>query len=164
MPLPLYSGENPPLVETVLNHSAAACPHAGETSAKYAARLKPVLENTWSNDLDQVIAHNVAVCLDPRLDAQTDNAWNHTIYGVFYNQARPSVSVWNDGTYASAVVGKLGDALRDNATLQGEFWYAGRYRSGKTRKMRLKSEGDFDQDSIAANPQLRTSLLLPSAP
>jgi hypothetical protein len=180
-------GRKPEVAESMITQSLATCetgPVHG-SQAEYAERLRAVLMNQRTADLEAIRDNGVTICLDQRLATQTTGSWDKRIDGVYYNHydgSRSIVSFWDNGTqpkdasiwhldaydHAGAGLSKLAAKLRDGEGIKGSYLYAARYsyHSGKTTHYttRWKEAKDFDQDSINANPGLKAPPLKAPAP
>lgn len=173
------AARKPDVVEPMVQSSIEACTiAANDTKAAYGARLREVLMDVHTKDLDTLREKNVTVCLDSRQENQTEGFFDQNILGVLYN-ANPTQPVlglydnFNKGgffttkthSYGSEVVSTLADSYQDNDVPNSiTYGYASTYSyycgKGCTNiQVEWRKAADFDQDSIAKNPQLKTSPL-----
>lgn len=164
----------PDVARDMIENSIAKCDTgqvAAEDGAPYAERLRKVLMNTNTRDLETLRDNGYTVALDQRLSKQNTGFWDTDIQGVAYNEgAEKYISIWDDGKIESSFWSKdayehgsttLEDIARDirdgDEEATSPVSYAGVYSRGKGGTyVDWKTSEDFDQDSQAKNPELRT--------
>jgi hypothetical protein len=128
----------------------------GNVDAGYAARLRTVLMHTDTKDLETLKDHGITVCLDQRLSQQKHGFWDTEIRGVYYVQDK-IVTLYDNGDHGAATLSYLANALcHNNIPSDARVWLAGVYSNGRSVYTQWRSLEDFDDSSIAKNPQLLT--------
>lgn len=85
------------LAQQMIDDSVATCVIQEDvTDAKpYVERLRDVLMETRSADLDYLIDHGITVCLDKRLQNQVDVFWGDEAEGIYYPDVKV-ISLWDN--------------------------------------------------------------------
>lgn len=138
--------------------------------ATYEQRLRTVLHRAESQSLDFLMTNGVTVCLDKRLPNQVNGFWDKNIGAIYHGGDAKIISLWDNGIvaegremfsrdtldYNSEFITKFPRYVRDgDFSLSDQFAFGGRYKCGKScTTERWKAQADFDQDTIAKNPQL----------
>lgn len=140
---------------------------AGDTNARYDARLNAILLDCRTDDLDTLKAHGVIVVLDRRLGAQANSFWGTDIQAAYYERGdRKILSLWDDGTmpgdgsfwgqdpydYNASLIEKLATELRKGRT--SETMFGAHYSNGKTAWDDWKPAEDFSSLTRRKNPDL----------
>lgn len=154
----------PPLVN-ILRERGRRCRINDDDDAELPqdTRLTLVLEDTRSDALDVLIAHDVTVCPDARLSGQ-NNGWLDTTLRGVYHAADKVVALYDDGGksdgfLSSDIRSRGGEMLRRVADKisdgQTSDMFAGLYSCGKSCSIiRWRLRDDFDRDTLTNNPQL----------
>lgn len=167
----------PEIVDAIVRHTLAVADTGPVTLGdnNYENRLREVLMQTDTRDLETLRDRNIAIVLDRRLEGQKNGWFDKEMIGVYYNQGKGVVALWDSGKtskdagffgrsaadHGHEMLEKLAEMARDgDLDKQVERFYAGRYTYayGKTyvTKTEWRSESDFDDSSIRKNPQLLT--------
>ena len=165
----------PGVAESLIENSAAKCETGPINGNKmqYSSRLRKILMDTPTKDLERLKDNGITICLDQRLSHQRNDLFDSRIDGIFYNNnSIPVVSLWDDGKmpgesgffslksydYGDINLENLSDKISDNKVpAQGTYMYSSRYNCGKSCiRSQWRSAPDFDQDSIAKNPELKS--------
>lgn len=165
----------PDVVEPIVKESVLKCDFQG-SSTDYTHRLRTVLMDSRTKDLELLSSKNVTICLDGRLGAQTNDFADQMIMGVLYNKgtSHPTVSLFDNGKVGSAgsfwksdtddfgsmLIGALAEKISDTkGAANGEIDYAGIYSSYcgngcMSFYAEWSTAEKFDQAGVNKNPQL----------
>lgn len=147
----------PKLVDLILDQSMQSCPT--EQISNYKNHLSKALYDTWSEDLDFVIANNVTICLDGRLDEDKLNIgfFNDTPISLLYTSDQPILTLaYNDGE-VTEYAGDMLDELRDEYEDQPQKLKNGPDQYGYTVFIKTRSyhyKDAVDQGGYQKNPQI----------
>lgn len=166
----------PEIVEGILKHSLA---HADtgpfSFGDAYEDRLREVLMDTCTADLEYLRDRKITLCLDTRLYDQKQGWFDKEIMGVFYNEGDKggTIALWDNGKkpentgffdrgaydHGSDMLGKMAEMLRDGDIEDRErHYYFGSYTRtiGKTMQTytEWRAESDFDDGAVKKNPEL----------
>lgn len=165
-----------PIAEQVLKHSLA---HADTSVDKfgdsYADRLREVLMETRTADLEYLRDRNITICLDTRLYNQKQGWFDKEIMGIFYNDGEKggTIALWDNGKvsantgffdrgayeHGSDMLEKMAEMMRNGEieTDQVRYYFASYTRQvGKVTQnyTEWRSGYDFDDGAIDKNPEL----------
>ncbi|MEZ0261626.1 MAG: hypothetical protein ACAH80_11500 [Alphaproteobacteria bacterium] len=165
-----------PVAEEVLQHSLAhADTSVDDFGNAYADRLREVLMETRTVDLELLRDRKITICLDTRLSSQKQGFFDKEILGIFYNDGVKggTIALWDNGktsqntgffdrsayAHGSDMLEKMAWLMRtgniDND--QVRYYFASYTRStGKTTKTytEWRSGYNFDDGTIGKNPEL----------
>jgi len=162
----------PELIEQVVASAIEKCDMKEPIrhDATYEQRLRTILHGAESESLDFLITNGVTVCLDKRMPNQVNGFWDKEMGAIYYGGDTKVIGLWDNGIvaegrevfkrdtldYNSDFITKFPSYVRDgDFSLSDQFAFGGRYNCGKgCTTERWKSQQDFDQDTIAKNPQL----------
>ena len=157
----------PDVAEATIKNSVEKCTITAESDAAYAARLRDVLMEVRTRHLETLNNNKTTICLDKRIDSQVNGTWDSFIYGV-YNKKENVVSLLDNARgqsglmtreaadYGETMVTRIAEKIEDG-DLSTAFAYAKTTGCGKgCVTAKWYDDNDFDKDSIAKNPQLKT--------
>jgi hypothetical protein len=165
-----------PVAEEVLKHSLAnADTSVDKFGDSYADRLREVLMETRTEDLEYLRDRKITICLDTRLSSQQQGWFDKEILGIFYNDGPKggTIALWdngkkseNTGFFGRGAYDHGSDMLEKMAWLmrtgnidndQVRYYFASYTRhTGKTTHTytEWRSGYDFDDGTIEKNPEL----------
>lgn len=156
----------PDAAEAIVKNSLKEC-KVKDSDATYGDRLRSVLMDVRSNNLDVLINNKTTICLDARIDSQVNGTWDSFIWGI-YNKKENVVSLLDNASgtkgffdrdaqdYGEVMVTRIAEKIKDG-DVSTAFAYARKSGCGKNcTTVRWYDDNNFDSDSIAKNPQLKT--------
>lgn len=164
----------PDAVEAIIKNSLAQC-HVKDSDSSYADRLRNVTMGARTRDLETLINNKTTICLDARIDSQVNGTFDSFIWGV-YNKKENVVSLLDNARgvkgfferdaedYGETMVTRIAEKIKDG-DLSTAFAYARKSGCGKNcTTVRWYDDNDFDEASIAKNPELKTPPLKEQTP
>lgn len=149
----------PAIAEQMVETSQQLCTPGPVNVVPYADRLRNVLMDTRTRDLQTLKDNNITICMDQRLSSQDQSILDIKMDGIFYQNANV-VGLWDSGwpTQAPVVGSQELSALAMDIRLgkmppQNSLRYAHRYGN---RDIEVWSNLSDRDQHLVRNPSLKS--------